>query len=564
MKLSDQNISLLFFYIFTSIKHSAITFMFFIFSFNAIFPVNGIQNAASESEDVSSSGAAGTAITEEMSSEVTQNLLLLIHAGMYRYIPFEKKSPDPLKKVKKDPPRSDRIQSGGVWYSLRSNDASGRMFFNINGGLFADYGVSKNISENNGHESSGKTEISGSFLPGDNLYSGFRFCPEMNCSIFMGRFDYTDAEFNGSHVKNFFKSRLNPDENKNLANIHGTSTGIGLKFYDSVFGTIYLIPFHEHHLSGSYVSGITGTDPEPQDISYGMDRFSRDKNNVRSNPESRGHSILYSIHYSYFIFSFLYNINLQKETSSHPDSFSGTFDRIEYTGIAAGTAGSNQNHEGNVFINLERSHGYYRSVSRNSEGSYEERIDGLLVRFELNYRFKTLFFTGNFSLPETRTVSNGPFSGLRDKSGYAGYGNSLLHSPLLRGSLNYASSPALCHDRMECTGLYINPSELEHSDHSGIVFLQFSAKLFSTVTSLSAERAVPLRERRDGKKNPFKSSDKMPGSSRLTEFSLSISPYEKKKYSYHIEYSRLLRENPEQKKHLLAGESFSAMYTAAF
>jgi hypothetical protein len=182
---------------------------------------------------------------------------------------------------------------------------------------------------------------------------------------------------------------------------------------------------------------------------------------------------------------------------------------------------------------------------------------------EFNGKYRDFYISGNISLPEPRTISKGPLASMRENSGYVPFGNSMIQSPLLRGSMNYATSPSQCYERSFCNGLYISDGDINHADHSASLYIQISIKVLSGILSLSGERVIPLQERLDKSKNPVKNIKYNSENNRLTEYTLSLQPFDRTTYQFQIEYSRLYRKDSLEKKESLAGESFHILFRTA-
>jgi len=483
-------------------------------------------------------------------------------AGYFRYIPPKQKSRDPYRASPERLAIHDRSLHAGIWTDT-DRQSSRSFVYRISGGIFIPLGESKNISKSQGSPE-GKFYQNQIFLPGDSLYGGIQFCEDNQCSLGIGRFDFLQSASNQEKINLFLNKKLDLKSNPDASNFHGPASGIALRISRQNIGTITFIPYHAPYLSGSYISNSSINGPDSESITYGKERFYAGLKHSKTNENSRGHSIHYLFTGQHFVFSFLYNVILQKETSSHIHSVKKPEDRIESAAFTAGGGFSSFNYEANLFLSLERSYGYYRSPARNQNGKYQGEIDGLLLRMEFNSRLRRFYINGSLILPEPQTRTPGPLSDLKEKSGYIGYGNTMIHSPLLKGSLDFTPFPVICSDRNECNGLRIQHTERSWTDHAAVFFLNVSGRIRNVMISFSGERAVPLKARSNKKKNPFRNAASDANLPRFTEFSAGLQPYRAEAFQFRVMYSRIYRDKIKFKNRILAGESISILFAASF
>ncbi len=348
------------------------------------------------------------------------------------------------------------------------------------------------------------------------------------------------------------KKNQNSSLEKAMAFSHGVPPGLFLQYSGGAFGVFELSPFYSPALGRSYFS-LKGSQTDSCGLHYGGHRLSED---LQASRELTGSGIHYDFSWKILRLRAGYAYHSQKETSSPSPGKDRDF--IEYTEFSAGLEYRNQDFYTGFYIAGERSYGKYKTVLRNDTGTTAARIEGSALSAGAVVQNGVFFLGADFFLPESASKNNTSTAGRKAKSGYVGYAEGILDSPMLAGALNARPFPRLCPDREMCSGLIIDRGMPNYSSHAAVLQIRTG---YSRGWMISGQIAFfkPLAERTDTSVNPFARLRRDPENIEYREFSFEFGRDFPGNGKILMNYSRLYREAPAVSGRRFAGESIYLM-----
>lgn len=499
-------------------------------------------------------------------------------AGLDSYQTIEADAYNPREPVS----RTDQSQALGVIFSASGGQ---KLFYELNAGLFIQQGEYRfrRVDSSSGRAEPAQTVRPDTVvvLPGEQLRLGLRFC-ETRCEFSLGRIAPGNED----------DPIARPIVNQ-LTGGHGAITGVHLNFVHPGYGEIHIAPLYRPELSGSYLpensKSFTGHEPV---LNNSPRRLRSDFSHVAQKSRSYGHRVDYTGSFGSFRLGMDYAIHRQADTAnpaagdSSSDSSNSLFrrsvDHIQYTGVGLAITGETYY----LIVHLQRSAGAYRTLLARPTANATEtttanteteptidrnaRIAGSALRTSAGIRWQGFHLRLNFFLPEPEPDRAPGEPAGTTGSGYIGFGDSPLQSPILAGVLDFRPTPELCHERGLCEGLAIrnfatdappgttdtdvDPFETGFRDHAAVFTFRAQYSFPDFTPGLALTILAPLAPGGRGGHTPFQRIKKDPHSFEYRELEL----YGRWDFpgDGHVffRYSRLYRRHPAVGS-LLAGES---------
>ncbi|MCR9143008.1 MAG: hypothetical protein NXI24_12210 [bacterium] len=480
--------------------------------------------------------------------------------------------------------RTDQFQALGFLYDARGGD---RIFYDMTVGLALQQGTFRFARETD--SASGARSIAGEhdergadalvFLPGKRSRLGLRFCAEL-CELSLGRHAPDDAFAN------------------ELTGGHGSLTGVHLNFVHAEYGAVHFAPLYRPELSGSY---LQSGDEDAQAFPTGASEYLRDDFHlVAKQSRSYGHRLAYTGRFAGFWLGLDYAVHRQNDTANpaaaapafadSAQSFRRSVDHIQYSGVGLGYRGELLA----ISTHIQRAVGSYRTLvaspalssmpsmpsmvstvsapaaptTPGEEPAVVERqgrIAGSALRSRAAIRHANWVFELNFFLPEPAGRREAGAAAGSTDSGYVGFGDTPLASPILRGVLNFRPTPELCHNRGLCEGLAVrnfaadraaapgDALEISFRDHAAVLRARFAYRFERFRPELILTIFAPLAPRGAGGRTPFERLKKDRRSFEYREIEIGGLWEFPGAGQIQLRYSRLYRRHPATSS-LLAGE----------
>ncbi|MCB1315748.1 MAG: hypothetical protein KDK27_07325 [Leptospiraceae bacterium] len=420
-----------------------------------------------------------------------------------------------------------------------------------------------------------------SILPGDELHAGIRFCFRSNlyCDFSIGR------------------NLLHASLDRELTGDHGSRSGLHIKIAEASYGRVLFSPL--------FLPGVTGTYlPADQDspalLQYAL---LRQKNDFQSNARqshSRGHGLIYSgglnrlrlgfgwswIDYDASIYNqgyVPYNPNAHPDSSTdgagdsnleHNELLPLYIDRLDYYNLGLGVESTQVDEESRIherdlyagfYINLERVSGnVYDHLYSAPRESRQIRVEGHALRTGWRLHYSGWLWRVDFFLPESGTPPQGSAPDKKHRSGYIGYGDSPVRSPILGGALLAHPYPRPCGRTHSCVGLYASDYERDLSIPAAVFTnrMGYQGDMYGFIFDITVFEPLAPRRPDEGGANPFARLRKDPGGTAYHELGAHFLLRFAEDGALHVAYSRLYRRRraiaDRPKRRELAGESLYA------
>ncbi|MEQ9363360.1 MAG: hypothetical protein RIF32_03900, partial [Leptospirales bacterium] len=355
--------------------------------------------------------------------------------------------------------RTDQSQALGLAIAGQGGRS---IFYDIQAGLVIHQGMHRFRRDDPPEREAPETDAV-VFLPGDQLRLGFRFC-EAICEASLGRFGPANAFTKG------------------LTGGHGSLTGVHLNFVHEDYGAIHFTPLYRPELSGSYFPDRKSAAYEAQAIAYSAasESLRSDFRAVAAKSRSYGQRLAYTGRFGWLWIGLDYAVHRQNDTanpgagslSTTGTVFRRSIDHIQYTGLGLGIRGE-------VFsmnAHLQRASGSYRTLlarprdAASDAGATDETIaerkaaiSGSALRSRASLRYGGFALDLDFFLPEPSAKRAPGQSAGSTGSGYVGFGDTPLRSPILAGVLDFRPAPELCPERGLCEGLITRNFAANHA-----------------------------------------------------------------------------------------------------
>lgn len=431
-------------------------------------------------------------------------------------------------------------------------------------------------------------------LPGDQMRLGLRFCEGL-CEFSLGR-------------------RAAGPFLDGLSGGHGALTGAHLYFESPKYGSVYIAPLYRPELSGTYFRAPPrpdATSPEAFELSAtdvpghsgAVPRLRDDFTTVARKSRSYGQRIVGVGRFAALHVSVDYANHRQSDTANPAETqqqspgFRRSVDYIHYTGVGLGYRGQKLE----LRLNYQRSTGAYRTLlpapapaqqqgedAADAEPTVERRgsIAGGALFAALALQHGAFRLRADFFLPEPAAAREPGAPAGGGASGYIGFGDTPLTSPILAGNLDFRPAPRLCHERGLCEGLAIrnfaadraalsgsDDDVLEYAfrDHAAVFALRFAFDLdfdsdfiFGRFTpDLGLTILAPLAPRPRGGRTPFEKIKKDPHSFEYREIEAGGAWRLPDEGEIGLRYSRLYRRHRAAGTNL-AGESLRLEFRYQF
>ncbi len=367
---------------------------------------------------------------------------------------------------------TDQFQSAGIVIDSRSEepedsspDSGVRALFRLRAGLQLSLGEHR-YARRSSTDGRREDEAVQSFavLPGNDLYAGVSFCsaPENAAPL-----ESTENTLTDNLECAFLLGRAGGDPLfHRLSGSHGSLTGVHLTFALPLTGRLVISPLHRPELAGTYLEARD--DPRADAYAgrtaipgmyYGANRRDADFFTVARSAEAYGSRAAFTAGHSIFRIGFSYDHQLRRDSAPReiPDE-QRRLDHIEYTGFGLGLsndhlASTKDTLVYHAFVHLERSAGSYRTLLADENAERSTRIEGHALSTGAGLSYGRLAFGLAFFLPEPGRTTEGSNPVSVEESGYVGFGDSLIHAPILSDTLNARAFPSACPYAAACHGL---------------------------------------------------------------------------------------------------------------